>query len=64
MTTYKYIQTRKYYYYDSYRSWREAYTVGRYYKRKYKNKYFIDKISDTWGCTRYKLYMTKVIPLT
>lgn len=56
-------QGRRYYYYDTYNTWRQAYTVARYYKRHDKNKYWIF-IDGRYSKTKYRLYMTKIIPLT
>lgn len=61
--SYIYIKNRKYHYYDIYPTWRKAYTVARYYKRRDHISYYILKRNHN-NKTKYILYMTKIITLT
>lgn len=60
------IGNRKYYYYDKYYSWDEAYKLAKHYQKKdRKCKWFITK-DETFGFREkiYKLYLTRIIRLT
>lgn len=61
--SYIYVKKRKYYYYDHYPTWRHAYNVARYYRRKDNTRYKIEKrqIGTMFPRTRYVLYMNKVV---
>lgn len=62
MSRYKWIKGRRYYYYDSFNSWRDAYNVARSLQRKNKkNKYFIEvcEVGYLFPYKKYKLYTTK-----
>jgi len=60
-----YIKRVKYYYYDTYGSWDEAYRIAKYYKKKMKNKFYIKKTEVGWFAPYflYELYLTKVMRL-
>lgn len=47
--------------YEIYPSWRKAYNVARYFKRRNGSYYNILKIENFWGKRTYALYLTKII---
>lgn len=63
MTLHIKIKKKKYYYFDTFKSWKEAYQVYKGYKKiDNKNRYFII-INETGIIApykEYKLYMTKI----
>ena len=64
MTKFKWVRGRRYAYYDSYGSWREAYDTAKWNGIvNKKNKYFIEKVEEGVLFPRivYKLYMSHVI---
>lgn len=56
-------EKKKYYYYDHYPTWKQAYNIARYYRRRDNTRYHIIKqqIGTMFPRTRYVLYMNKVI---
>lgn len=66
--SYKYIWIRgkRYYYYDSFDTWKEAYNQARWAMRKNrKNRYFIQKVEVGFMIPRtvYRLYLTHTFKL-
>lgn len=60
------IRGKKYYYYDTFKSWADAYNIARYYHKKNpKCRYFIVKVEKGYlfPSEYYKLYLTKVARL-
>lgn len=60
---YIYIQGKRYNYYDTYKSYKEALKIGKWQKKKNKSKYYI-LITEGGFFTpkkQYKLYLTRVI---
>ena len=66
MSRYLWIRGKRYYHYQNYGTWKEAYTIGSYQnKRNKKNKYYIQKVEVGFVIPRivYKLYMTNVFTI-
>lgn len=62
MSKYLWIKGKRYYYYDTYDTWRQAYAVAKAKNKKNpKNKYYIQKVECGYVIPKfaYKLYMTK-----
>lgn len=65
MLKYIWIKNKKYYLWETYSTWNEAYKIAQYYKKKNKSKYFIIKYEHGFIIPhiRYRLYMDKVMKL-
>lgn len=66
MNRYIWIKGKKYYYYGSYDSWKDAYNTARYYHRRNKKcKYFIQitEAGYLFPYKRFKLYLTGIIKM-
>lgn len=59
MSHYIIIKKKRYYFYDSYPSWRKAYNTGRYYNRKHGSKWYILKKGNVYG-KKYELYLHNI----
>lgn len=63
MTDTIYIANRKYFFYAKFKTWKEAYNLARYYKRKVKTRYFILARDAGYMFPRkmYYLYFNKLV---
>ena len=63
---YLWIRNKRYYLWNTYDTWKDAYNDARYYCRKNrKNRYFIQKVESgfLFPQIKYRLYMTRVFKL-
>lgn len=59
MGKYKWIKNKRYYYYGTYKNWKEAYNTARWWNRKNGSKYWIQKRETFWTTQFvYDLYLT------
>lgn len=65
ITRWKWIKNKKYYLYDTYRSWGDALHMAKYQKKRNNSRYFIEKIEIglLFPEIRYALYLNRVIKL-
>lgn len=65
MFKYIYIKNKRYYLYDTYKTWNNALKVAKHFKKKRNARYFILKyeIDRSLDNIRYALYMTKVVKI-
>lgn len=55
---------KRYYYYETYDTWQEAYRVAQYYKKKNRSRYYIMKIERGMFLEHYyRLYMNRVFTM-
>lgn len=65
-TKFIWYRGKRYYYYDTYDSWREAYNQARWAMRKNKkNQYYIQKVEAGFFIPRivFRLYLTNTFKL-
>jgi hypothetical protein len=63
MDKYKWMRGKRYYYYGSYDSWKDAYKIAKVNTKKIKkNKYFIETVDSgfLFPQIKYRLYMSRV----
>lgn len=67
MSKFMWIGGRKYYYYDTFSSWNEAYRTARWQRKKNKKcRYFIQKVESGFiaPTDKFRLYLTHTIRLS
>lgn len=59
------INNKRFFYFDTYWTWKKARSIGMYHKRKTKSDYYILKTEDYWTTKNiYRLYLHNIINLT